>query len=489
MIKNRKTYVSFLLSLIALTCSAQFNYTENSQTAQNAILSLSFNSYDSIKSNATSNEKGIYYWLDGYRCFVESFTSVQNQNSDSVIDLIQVLSAQISDLPSNQPFFYVGQIDLHLFLSFLFFRQDKFLKAFREYIIANDYIKKGKNIYPDFEHFNKYQIIHYTIKELINEQLGIQVNNTQNQKTKIIDNFKSLLDIENEVYARELTLINFLLLNYHFGNDLSSFIDGSQVGVNYAKLGPIESLISAEINKKLQKFDVQLSSLCQASELHFFEKLNLLRLEYANGLLNQQNDSAIYYFKQFELYQQNQQGVQYARFKSSMFYFLQSNTKWVDSLHLLISTSSHVYTNEDKQAIYEIKNAKYWTKELVKSRLLFDGGEYTKALQVLLLAKNNVHYYSKEQKLEYSYRLARIYHKLGNFDRASTFYQMAISSNLDEEFYYPAYAAYYLGNIYYDRNDKEDANYYFSKCKELNSPIYKQSVHRKASLKLNKKLN
>jgi len=55
-----------------------------------------------------------------------------------------------------------------------------------------------------------------------------------------------------------------------------------------------------------------------------------------------------------------------------------------------------------------------------------------------------------------------------------------VNSEPQSEFYYPAYAAYYLAGVYLKLNKPDEAKVYFNACLQKDSPIYKSAIHRKA---------
>jgi hypothetical protein len=256
------------------------------------------------------------------------------------------------------------------------------------------------------------------------------------------------------------------------------FVDTFSIDEKYANQGPIETFVSAILYKKADMYKKQLDVLKYAEENGFMSHFNLLNLWYGNVLLNNNIDESYSYLNRFLTNQKKSSYVLYTQFKLSLYWFVKDNKQKSDSLNNVILKASNSNIEEDKQAIYEVNNAINWQKELILARLLFDGGNYIQVLQ--LLKDVDTVKYNKEQMLEYNYRMGRVYDKMKNIENASVFYEKVIYSGLDEYFYYPAYASYYLGKMYLNKNDKNTANVFFNKCLSLDSPIYKWSVHRKA---------
>jgi len=85
-----------------------------------------------------------------------------------------------------------------------------------------------------------------------------------------------------------------------------------------------------------------------------------------------------------------------------------------------------------------------------------------------------------EEKLEYAYRMARIYDDMGRSDEAIQFYDMAIKLGKDRTEYFAARAAVQLGFIYEKRNQKSLAIASFEECLHMGDHEYKDSLDQRA---------
>lgn len=104
------------------------------------------------------------------------------------------------------------------------------------------------------------------------------------------------------------------------------------------------------------------------------------------------------------------------------------------------------YHDRDKQAINEA-NAPKPNKALLKARLLFDGGYFTKSLNILSESKAE-NFTSAKDKTEYFYRLGRVNEDLDKHDTALINYQQAINVGRNLKYYFAAKSAVQMGKIY-----------------------------------------
>ena len=87
---------------------------------------------------------------------------------------------------------------------------------------------------------------------------------------------------------------------------------------------------------------------------------------------------------------------------------------------------------------------------------------------------------SDEEKLEFSYRVARIYDDLGRKDEAIKAYQTAIVLGEHRKEHYAARAALQIGQIYEERGQKSLAIIYYQKCLDMDDHEYKDSLDQRA---------
>lgn len=141
--------------------------------------------------------------------------------------------------------------------------------------------------------------------------------------------------------------------------------------------------------------------------------------------------------------------------------------------------------DSDRQAMKEAGLINPPDITLLKARLLFDGGYYTEALSEL---KNTGHeqHDSPHDKIEYTYRLARIQHKSGNTGEAITFYSETLDKGKGYPYYFAANSALQLGNIYEASGNKEKARSYYRICLSLKYDEYKNSISMKAKAGLSR---
>ncbi len=136
------------------------------------------------------------------------------------------------------------------------------------------------------------------------------------------------------------------------------------------------------------------------------------------------------------------------------------------------------FVDEDKQAQAEALSSELPNTQLLSARLLFDGGYYQQALQMLdggLESRAG-----KKDTVEFIYRKARIFHEWGKLSQAKDFYRQTIGAGSSLPYFFAGNAALQLGLIFESEGNFSDAAHYFERCLKMNFTEYRSSIHQKA---------
>ncbi len=186
--------------------------------------------------------------------------------------------------------------------------------------------------------------------------------------------------------------------------------------------------------------------------------------------------------KYLEQYQKDFKGrfyVKDAYNKLSWAYYLQGNQAAANNARNEILKKGALDTDADKKAQKDAKTNIWPNPILLNARLLSDGGYHKEALGILY-GKSIEQFTTEEDKLEFTYRVARIYDDLGRKDDAIKYYQTAIVLGEHRKEYYAARAALQIAQIYEERGQKSLAISYYQKCLDMDDHEYKDSLDQRA---------
>ncbi|MCK9616485.1 MAG: hypothetical protein M0R21_01460 [Lentimicrobiaceae bacterium] len=205
-----------------------------------------------------------------------------------------------------------------------------------------------------------------------------------------------------------------------------------------------------------------------------------------NALLHSLDKDASFYYLRFLQNFRGQNYIKSAYQRLAWSFLLRDDEKTYREMLAKALCYGNSNVDEDKEAEKEARSGESPNIYLLKSRLLFDGGYYERALGILTNQKTIVSFTTSRLLTEMVYRKARICHEWGKTADAIPLYEQAIRQGKDEEWYFAANAALQLGMIYETAGNYTKAGLYYRQCLAMNPSEYKNSIHQKAKAGLNR---
>lgn len=116
---------------------------------------------------------------------------------------------------------------------------------------------------------------------------------------------------------------------------------------------------------------------------------------------------------------------------------------------------------------------------LVKLRYFTDGGYYAEASEVASAMDVNS-FTGKKDQVEFVYRKARLFHKMGESAKARSLYHDVIRINGDSEWYFAPNACLQLGYLAMEQKEWKEARQFFQDALSYRKHEYKNSIDSKA---------
>ncbi|MEH0156589.1 hypothetical protein V6R21_20740 [Limibacter armeniacum] len=137
----------------------------------------------------------------------------------------------------------------------------------------------------------------------------------------------------------------------------------------------------------------------------------------------------------------------------------------------------------DRYALRFSEYKKLPNKDITLARILTDGGEYTQALSVLeKIPLDSLT--SDEDRVEYLYRKARIYHKIHKAQQALYFYQKTVESGARIPRYFAANSCLQMGILMQQSGNNSKAVKYYHQVLEFDEHEYKSSLDYQAKIRI-----
>ncbi len=214
-------------------------------------------------------------------------------------------------------------------------------------------------------------------------------------------------------------------------------------------------------------------------------------LEYMRGLclLHELDTACRSYFKKYLLNFKGRTFIKAAYQKLAWSCLVTNDTTGYKNWILKVEKVGTTITDEDKLAWKEFKDPMHPHPVLLRSRILFDGGNYRRAFEELTAKAPSAQFNSVRDLAESGYRLGRIYHEMGKIKEGTEVYVLVVNSYGNKPWYFAASAALNLGLISENNKDKEKAEFWFRKCLAMKGHEYKESLDQKAQAGLNRLKN
>jgi tetratricopeptide (TPR) repeat protein len=206
---------------------------------------------------------------------------------------------------------------------------------------------------------------------------------------------------------------------------------------------------------------------------------------YGDAKLNKLDSNADVYIKKFLADNKGRSYQKEALRKLAWFNLIYDNPSMYKKNMQQILTLKDAPSDEDKSAQKEAQQNYLPNKELLKARILFDGGYFDNALTTMNTVKPAL-LTDNRSKVEYYYRYARIYHELGEENNAVKFYLLTIQKGQLYDYYFAANSCIKLANIFELQNKKKNAILYYQKAMNLDKDEYNNSINAEAKAGLNR---
>lgn len=167
-------------------------------------------------------------------------------------------------------------------------------------------------------------------------------------------------------------------------------------------------------------------------------------------------------------------------YKLGLAALLQQDLKKAESLFLTAQNRGQTLTEADKHAQRMIENG-LPDPAIMQIRLFTDGGQFQKADSIIKLVDDEQ--LKINDQLEFTYRKARLQHKLGEYPIAIGLYKNVISLQQNDAYFAPN-SCLQLGYIYNAQGNEEQAKYFFEKVLSYKHHAYKNSLDNKAKTAL-----
>jgi len=426
--------------------------------------------------------------FDNYIDFYRVLCLQQKQDFDATEKAKSGRIEAIKRIDNSNPYKLFAQAEIHLQNAFLKGMFEEYLGAAWDFKLCYSLLEQNQKAFPNFITTKKdlgiLKAILGTIPDSYQWIVGIAgMNADLNEGLALLkeyvekaDDKEILMERKNAQYFYTLFSLNFLK------NKTEAWKLADKYTSDY-KTNLMSVCIRSFAAKGTDNNEACVETLMARPTSHDYVSFPFLEMMHGSALLQRLDLNAAIHFKRFITANKDKNDNKEAYQKLSWCAWLKNDT--INYL-LYRNIAINISARGEKNKLGSSGGNDYFPeKTLLKSRLLFDGGYYEQAEQVML-AKHISTFNTSLEKVEYLYRMGRIYHESNKLSKAIEYYELTTKANFKENEFLAANSCLQLGYIYQKLNFKQLAKIHFNKVFEYKNYDYKNYLHQQAKAALAK---
>jgi hypothetical protein len=465
---------------------AYFSYNSSVKQAYQKAVALRLDEAAAIltKLKVQDPQNLAVYHIENYLDFFRLYINEDVEEYNRLKKHLDLRLDKIKAGDPKSPYYLYAQGDIFLQWSLVKLKFGDFMGAFSNAGKAFRLLKKNQEKFPNFmPNYKDLGLLHALVGTIPdNYQWGVKL--LGGMQGSIAQGKAELEKVmryarQNEFMFADETVVYYAFLVLHLENDAEEAWKTLQhQNLDVAK-NPLHCFLKSSVALRSGHNTEAIEMLSQYHKTA--GALDFPALEFQLGLakLRHLDSDAAPHFLNFLSRFRGRNNIKEAYQKLAWSELIKGNTAGYKRYLQLCTQKGVADFGSDKNAQEEAQSNTIPDPTLVKARLLFDGGYYPKAHE-LLTEKENYRWPTQATQLEYTYRLGRVLHGLERWDDALVLYRQTITNGRESTYYYACNAALQAGLICELRKDYPQARRFFQLCTEMRPSDYRTSLHQAA---------
>lgn len=490
----KKVSLAVLLLFVPASLFAKFDFNANCLKAYELIFELKLNgARQMIAAEKKSNpNNAIVPLLENYADFFQLLTT------DSKDDFTRLKANkgnrldQISDDDEQSPYYLYAQAEINLQWALIRGRFGEHFNAAMEIKKANAQLQENTKKFPGFllnakglglisavlgslpDGFMKKTLSTFGIKGNVKTGLAMMQKLVESLPKSSYEPF----------YEEAVFYYSFVLVDV--ARSENAYTETMKYVGRISERSLLKSYLTAYVGVKRGHNDAAIAILNERPSGGQYQAFPYL--DYLMGIakLNKLDIHAAASFNKFLLLNKGVSYIKDSYLHLAWIKLLSGDLKGYQAYAEKVKSMGYTVHERDKQALNDATSG-VPDDGLLKARLLFDGGYYSKSLETLNGLKEADLRLVKD-RTEYHYRLGRNNDELGRLDAALVHYQKAISYGKGLKAYFAANSALFMGKIYLKKKAYAQAKSSFNTAINMKDHQYENSIESEARDSL-KRLN
>lgn len=437
---------------------------------------------EAMQRSEPGNLMAIY--LENYLDFFIVFVNDSKAEYQRLAKNMEPRLDKIARGPSNSPWFLYTQAEIRLQWAITRSRYNDFLTSMSDIKQAYALLEENQRKFPDFAANKKsLGIMHALIGNVPEEYRWVVrslggMDGTMEQGMRELEESLAYAK-KNDFIFEDETVVAYAFLQLFLNNKGEIAWNTLKNSKLTPDTNPLAAFAMATVAMRTGRNDEAVRLLQESptgGQYAPFRNrdymLGLAKLRRLDGDAN----------KALEIFTNNfkgENGIKEAYQKLAWYHLALGNDNGYRTYMSYVKLKGAANSEADKAALREANSGEIPDQRLLKARLLFDGGYYQRAYDLL---KNNAADYTADPKkgLEYTYRLGRITHLMGKTQEAILLYTRTVDNGAKTPWYFACNAALQLGLVYEEKKDTANARTAFNRCLSMKPEEYAASLHAQA---------
>lgn len=480
------------LTCTSLAAQKYYDFSSRAQDAYHKIFSLRFEEASVALNTLRQQEPDNLIPV-----FLESTMEVLRIGVDDDAGAYRRLSGNmnarlhlLSQGPARSPYYRYTQAEVRLQWALLRARFGDYLACLSDIKIGYALLEENQRRFPDFMANKKsLGVLHVLVGNVPDDYRwavrlfgGMEGNIGQGMAE-----LESLLAYaeRQEFLFRDEVLMAYGLLQLNLNNQPEKAWETLKNSRLNPETNALTAFVMGNIALKSGRCDAAINILSSAPKAAAFYPFHYTDYLLGVAKLQRLDKDADLPLQRFVQHFKGENGLKEAYQKLAWHQLLQGNTDAYYNNMGQVKKRGSARSDPDKAALREAESGELPDVRLLKARLLFDGGYYARAFD--LLKDNGAAYDANPRlQLEYQYRLGRIAQKMGKVGEAYHHYETVILWGEKQPWYFACNAALQIGIMQEAYADCKNARYWYQRCLDMHPKEYAGSLHGKAKAGLNR---
>lgn len=481
----KRLFFTFILLALLPKAYANFDFNANCIKAYENIMALKLNTARAIinAEKKKNPNNSIPYLLDNY---VDYFNLITSENKSDYLRFKESKNARISRIEKddkNSPYYLYALAEINLQLALSRSKEKEYFTASIDFNKAYNQLKENSKKFPEFlpnqKNFGMIQAVLGSFPEGLSRALSaFGIRGDTRTGVRILENLIEKLPQSNYAHFYDETVFYYAIIQTDIISDSMNYGRIMKITEQIDSESLLRTYIRAYAGIKLGNSRNSSAELIKRPTGSFYVAFPYL--DYLTGLAKLQNLD-LSAGTNFNIYLKSYRGTNLIKdtyLQLAWLELIKGNYSGYQQFTIPVKTKGFNSHNRDVQALKEV-NYGVPDLNLLKAKLLCDGGNYDRAL-AQLTGKSTSDFKSLMYKTEFNYRLGRIYDLSSKNEQALKYYQVAIDLGKGQPYSFAANSALRSAIIYEKSKNFVRAKQYFNLAINMKDHDYENSIENRA---------